>query len=668
MTNPSHLKVRYLYELPELPLGEVENSWTYTYVPNGPDKDYKVFLPTLIEEAVDGVSADILQTAADYTDQETDQIRQELLDTADGLGTDMVAYRLDAQDAEARSLRDKLGDVVSVKDFGAAGDGITDDTAAFMSLEAVTTGAQIDLGGGTYKVDSLPSGNRYVNGRFKVGDIVHSAERTVVPNGRRKIRFNFPRQLPDESVITGTHGMAYLYPQGFTVDEEANEILITYAPNGGDGGDGTSWIAVHDWESGERKAIFSAGRWSCEGIGLVRVGSTRYIFVRYEAGVLARYDITTYPADYTVLTPDAIETSLPFGYQVSSWGNRLFIEAQGAPYGQINFRMPILEIDPMTFAILGTYELPHSLSGTGGAQHPYPKRQAFAAGPDFFVAAVGAAADAPAWGGDGLDVNQGVAVVALDGQTILRHNIGKPSRIAEILRNEAGIPCNRVENEGVWVARDLRVFSMWVTETSTSDTFDESGLVIIEEFSEDPDAIEFGAAIDAYGLSPLPRVWHPARVGSDMLNPLTGGVITTIGQICDIMYATGVREVSFATTTFPNIAGPDGSPLPNARLVRIMATTYATFFVYIDANQGMRRWYITGSPGSWTAVETTSRFPSENSTSGTTGFATILVGEGDPENSITALPGSLWLRTDGGAGTTLYVKESGTGNTGWVAK
>jgi len=28
----------------------------------------------------------------------------------------------------------------------------------------------------------------------------------------------------------------------------------------------------------------------------------------------------------------------------------------------------------------------------------------------------------------------------------------------------------------------------------------------------------------------------------------------------------------------------------------------------------------------------------------------------------------MYTRTDGGAGTTLYVKESGTANTGWVAK
>lgn len=46
----------------------------------------------------------------------------------------------------------------------------------------------------------------------------------------------------------------------------------------------------------------------------------------------------------------------------------------------------------------------------------------------------------------------------------------------------------------------------------------------------------------------------------------------------------------------------------------------------------------------------------------------LLTGTGDPESFVTAPVGSLWLRTDGGTSTTLYTKESGSGNTGWVAK
>lgn len=41
---------------------------------------------------------------------------------------------------------------------------------------------------------------------------------------------------------------------------------------------------------------------------------------------------------------------------------------------------------------------------------------------------------------------------------------------------------------------------------------------------------------------------------------------------------------------------------------------------------------------------------------------------GSPEGVITAPVGSEVIRTDGGAGTTRYFKESGVGNTGWVAK
>ena len=51
-----------------------------------------------------------------------------------------------------------------------------------------------------------------------------------------------------------------------------------------------------------------------------------------------------------------------------------------------------------------------------------------------------------------------------------------------------------------------------------------------------------------------------------------------------------------------------------------------------------------------------------------TGTTRITSGAGSPEGVLTASIGSLFTRTDGGAGTTLYVKESGAGNTGWVAK
>ena len=43
-------------------------------------------------------------------------------------------------------------------------------------------------------------------------------------------------------------------------------------------------------------------------------------------------------------------------------------------------------------------------------------------------------------------------------------------------------------------------------------------------------------------------------------------------------------------------------------------------------------------------------------------------GAGSPEGVLAAPAGSLYTRTDGGPGKTLYVKETASGNTGWVAK
>lgn len=47
----------------------------------------------------------------------------------------------------------------------------------------------------------------------------------------------------------------------------------------------------------------------------------------------------------------------------------------------------------------------------------------------------------------------------------------------------------------------------------------------------------------------------------------------------------------------------------------------------------------------------------------------VLRGSGTPEGNVVANVGALYTRTDGGAGSTLYVKESGDGlATGWIAK
>jgi hypothetical protein len=49
-------------------------------------------------------------------------------------------------------------------------------------------------------------------------------------------------------------------------------------------------------------------------------------------------------------------------------------------------------------------------------------------------------------------------------------------------------------------------------------------------------------------------------------------------------------------------------------------------------------------------------------------FGQVTAGAGTPEGVVTAPPGTLYLNTTGGANVSMYIKESGAGNTGWVAK
>ncbi len=81
--------------------------------------------------------------------------------------------------AVARTVESKLRDAVSVKDFGAVGDGVTDDTAAVLAAidYAASIGATADVPAGTFNVGAMTSaGNVYLSG---VGTLSMTGSLTV---------------------------------------------------------------------------------------------------------------------------------------------------------------------------------------------------------------------------------------------------------------------------------------------------------------------------------------------------------------------------------------------------------------------------------------------------------------------------------------------------------
>jgi len=127
--------------------------------------------------------------------------------------------------------------------------------------------------------------------------------------------------------------------------------------------------------------------------------------------------------------------------------------------------------------------------------------------------------------------------------------------------------------------------------------------------------------------------------------------------------------------------------------IRVKPVSVAsTITIYAGATLGAKTTtlgsFSAATPGSWTQYD----FCTVNPATIASGFNAITItkstqilyydyviievldpnsfifGTNSPESVYTAPVGAMYRRTNGGANTTLYVKESGTGNTGWVAK
>lgn len=135
-------------------------------------------------------------------------------------------------------------------------------------------------------------------------------------------------------------------------------------------------------------------------------------------------------------------------------------------------------------------------------------------------------------------------------------------------------------------------------------------------------------------------------------------------QSSEQVNTTGAQTLTNKTLTAPTVTGPTitgtvtGSPT-------LTTPTLASPTIN-GAIAGSASWNDPGSIGTGTA--STGRFSTLTATTSiVVGTPTLTSGTGTPEGVITSPVGSQYMRTDGSTGTTLYLKESGAGNTGWVA-
>jgi hypothetical protein len=127
------------------------------------------------------------------------------------LSSDLVTFIQAGSGAVQRTAQDKMREIVSVKDFGAVGDGVTDDTAACQAaIDSITS-----TGGSVY----FPEGEYLLNGAAGLDGIVHGLHVPFTGRG-----------------ITAASKAIVLYGDGIRstlVAGTANMIVVRWSNNGG---------------------------------------------------------------------------------------------------------------------------------------------------------------------------------------------------------------------------------------------------------------------------------------------------------------------------------------------------------------------------------------------------------------------------------------------------
>jgi hypothetical protein len=163
---------------------------------------------------------------------------------ASSSGSSLVGFLQSGANAQLRTVQSKLRDVVSVKDFGAVGDGIVDDTLAFTDARTASSGRYY-VPDGTYLVASSPdvwadnftaSGAAYI----KIGATTYNISNAFAGRLRYQVASNVLTNIVDAvtgNIIVGYQnsaaGTATYFYRGLAFKTDSHWCQVKPATNGG---------------------------------------------------------------------------------------------------------------------------------------------------------------------------------------------------------------------------------------------------------------------------------------------------------------------------------------------------------------------------------------------------------------------------------------------------
>ncbi|UJP09598.1 hypothetical protein L2X99_14420 [Microbacterium sp. KUDC0406] len=400
---------------------------------------------------------------------------------------------------------------------------------------------------------------------------------------RKRIHLKLDRAFDGFADAVAAGGVNSYFPQGFSVDEEENELYVSYSAVTSATTKPLCYV-VFDFETGATKRWFLAGAGGyAQSFSIVRRAGVKWLVAvhKYQQSI-GRYDITAAATGSTV-QPESVFT-VDCTTDVCVTGDYAYVSTAQRRASGPGYKSVTMVYD-WDFTPRAQFEIPMMSNGNFYTGKMTPKRQSFWVGPGFIAAGYGRGeAENDTHGYDAI----GCVLFGPDGG-VRRSSLHKRALYRTVFETmEGASPTTRMENEGVWVSKAGDVFTLQVGGG------DKMWMYLVQEFcGAGAEATDFSSSAMVLGNNARTDAYYPVPTKEGMIrHPLTGALVSTSAAVARLMREIGVVTLGFSTVEFSGMK-QGSAAFPAKSFVEFTMWGEREFDYTVTSATAIKRYHLT---------------------------------------------------------------------------